>query len=248
MKRLLRAIQSMLFVVILLLAFAGTSLHAQEIRDDPEARAFLEGARQHLIVWDRFPGFQAKLEVNRDGKRSGGELTVLSSGKIEVGLPDRGAAEWAVRTLESIVNHRLKLDAHKHEDAPVAFGAQDQHPLGRLVKRGDHTASTYRIKDRQILQVNQKLEKGGWLSLNILEYTQTPNGLLPKHVAVFQFDDKDTLVKSTVFTDEYVEIESFWLPKSRVITVAHGGKIEVSTIQFQGYRLLPRKAAQDPAP
>lgn len=245
MKRRSRRIQC-LFFAILLLAFAGNPVKAQEVHDDPEARALLEEARQRVVVWDRFPGFKAKLEVNQDGKRSGGKLTVLPSGKVEVELPDREAIEWASGILKSMVNHRLKLETHKHEEAPIAFGHEDQHPLGRLVKKGDRLSSTYRIKGRQILQVNQRTEKG-WLSLNVLEYVPTLHGFLPKQVAVFQFDEKGSLVKSTVFTDEYVEVERFWLPKSRVIIAAQEGKVEVSTLQFQEHRLLPKEAAKAPA-
>ena len=237
MKQRSRWIQSLLFA-ILLLAFAGDPLKAQEVHDDPEARALLEAARQHVVVWDRFPGFTAKLEVDRGGKRSSGALTILPSGKVEVELQDREAADWASQILKSIVNHRMKLDTHKHEEAPVTFGPQDQHPLGRLVKKDDRASSTYRIKGRQILQVNQKTEKG-WLSLNVLEYTPTRQGFLPKQVAVFQCDEKGSLVTSTVFTDEYVEVERFWLPKSRVIITAQGGKLDVATLQFQEHRLLP---------
>ncbi len=244
MKRRSRWIQSLSFAV-LLLAFAGDPLEAEEIRDDPEARALLEEARRRVVVWDRFPGFEATLEVDHDGKRSGGELTVLPSGKVEVTLQDREAAEWVRGILKSLVNHRLKTETHKHEEAPVAFGPEDRHPLGRLVKKGDRFSSTYRIKDRQILQVNQKTEKG-WLSLNVLEYVQTLHGFLPRQVAVFQFDEKGVLGKSTVFTDEYVEVEKFWLPKSRVIFVAQGAKIEVSKIHFQKHRLLPKEAAKVP--
>lgn len=245
MKRRSRWIPSLLFA-ILFFAFAGDPLNAQEVHDDPEARTLLDGARRHLVMWDRFPGFKTTLQVDQDGKRTRGELTVFPSGKVEVALQDREAAEWAGRIMESIVNHRLKTDTHKHEEASVAFGPQDQHPLGRLVKKGDRSSSTIRIKDQQILQVNQRLEKG-WLSLNVLEYMPTPQGLLPKRVAVFQFDEKGSLVKTTVFTDEYVDVEKFWLPKSRVIIVAHGGKIEVSTIQLQAHRLLPKGAVKPPA-
>ena len=245
MKRRLRWIQGLYFA-ILLLAFTGDPAKAQEVHDDPEARALLEEARQRVVVWDHFPGFRAKLEVSQDGKRSSGELTVLSAGKVEVELQDREATEWASGILKSMVNHRLKLETHKHEEAPVTFGPEDQHPLGRLVKKGDRFSSTYRIKDRQILQVNQRMEKG-WLSLNVLEYTPTRHGFLPKQVAVFQFDEKGLLIKSTVFTDEYVEVERFWLPKSRMIIAAQGGKIEASKFLFQEHRLLPKEAAKTPA-
>jgi len=245
MKRRLRWIQGLCFA-ILLLAFTGDPAKAQGVHDDPEARALLEEARQRVVVWDHFPGFKTTLDVDHDGKRSGGKLTVLPSGKVEVELPDREAAEWAGGILKSLVNHRLKTDTHKHEEAPVAFGSEDQHPLGRLVKKGDRSSSTYRIKDRQILQVNQKTDKG-WLSLNVLEYVPTPHGFLPKQVAVFQFDEKGSLTNSTVFTDEYVEVERFWLPKSRVIITAQGGKVEVSRLQFHEHSLLPKEATKAPA-
>ena len=245
MKRRLRWIPNLCFA-ILLLAFAGDPLNAQEVHDDPEARALLEEARQRVVVWDHFPGFKTTLEVDHDGKRSGGKLTVLPSGKVEVDLPDREATEWASGILKSMVNHRLKLESHKHEEALVVFGPEDQHPQGRLVKKGDRLASTYRIKNRQILQVNQRTEKG-WISLNVLEYTPTLHGFLPKQVAVFQFDEKGSLTNSTVFTDEYVEVERFWLPKSRVIITAQGGKVEVSRLQFHEHSLLPKEATKAPA-
>jgi hypothetical protein len=245
MKRRSRWIQH-LFFAVLLLAVAGDPLNAQEIRNDPEARTLLEEARERVVVWDRFPGFEAKLDVSHDGKRSAGKLTVLPSGKVEIELQDRAAAEWAGGILKSLVNHRLQTDTHKHEEEPVAFGLKDQHPLGRLVKRADRSSTTFRIKDRQILQVNQKTQKG-WLSLNVLEYVQTLQGFLPKQVAIFQFDENNSLGKSTVFTDEYVEVEKFWLPKFRVVFAAQGGKIEVSKIQLQEHRLLPKEAAKAPA-
>jgi len=245
MKRRSHWIKNLCFA-ILLLAFAGDPLNAQEVHDDPEARALLEEARQRVVVWDHFPGFKTKLEVDHDGKRSGGKLTVLPSGKVEVDLPDREATEWASGILKSMVNHRLKLESHKHEEALVVFGPEDQHPQGRLVKKGDRLASTYRIKNRQILQVNQRTEKG-WISLNVLEYTPTLHGFLPKQVAVFQFDEKGSLTNSTVFTDEYVEVERFWLPKSRVIITAQGGKVEVSRLQFHEHSLLPKEATKAPA-
>lgn len=234
-------------VAVVLLSFAGGLSQAGEIQDDPGARALLEDARRQVVVWDRFPGFQAKLTVDRDGNRSGGEVMVPPSGKVQVELQDKETAEWVGRILKSLVNHRLKTETHRHEDAPVTFGPQDQHPQGRLVKKGDRLSSTYRIKDGQILQVNQKNEKG-WLSLNILEYTPTPHGALPKQVAVFQFDDKGALTTSTVFTDEYVEIGGFWLPGSRVIITAQGNKVEVSRLRLQGHRLLPADAAKTPGP
>ena len=244
MERWSRWIPSVLCAIVLL-AFAGDPLNAQEVHDDPEARTLLEEARRQVVMWDRFPGFQAKLAVDRDGNRSVGEVTVLPSGKVQVELQDKETADWAGRILKSLVNHRLKLDTHKHEEAPFAFGPQDEHPQGRLVKKGDRASSTYRIKDRRIVQVNQKTEKG-WLSLNVLEYTPTLHGSLPKQVAVFQFDEKGSLATSTVFTDEYVEVESFWLPRSRVMITAQGGKIEVARFQFHEHRLLPPEAVKTP--
>jgi len=50
MKRRSRWIQGLCFA-ILLLAFAGDPLKAQEAHDDPEARALLEEARQRVVVW-----------------------------------------------------------------------------------------------------------------------------------------------------------------------------------------------------
>src|SRR5262249_48614590 len=105
--------------------------------------------------WDDFPGFTADLEVNIEGTVSTGHVEVSPSGKVKVEAAAPAAQTFAQEVLVSIVGHRLgqRLDVN----APCVFVDQNAaYPLGRAVHvLGDAPGTSYRIRDRQVLEVNR---------------------------------------------------------------------------------------------
>src|SRR5262249_57645529 len=106
---------------------------------------------------ENFPGFRGDLEYNHEGKVIKGTVEVSAAGRVKVDLPDAAAREWAQRQLKSVIDHRIDNSADL--DTPCAFLDDNaQHPLGRAIQvLNDELHSSYRIRDRQIIEVNRRM-------------------------------------------------------------------------------------------
>jgi hypothetical protein len=88
----------------------GMNLKADEASTtaaDPAATKLLAEARAARALYHNFPGFNAEIEVNLDGKATRGHVEVSDKGKARLTLDNADAAKWAKSTLESIIAHRL---------------------------------------------------------------------------------------------------------------------------------------------
>lgn len=163
---------------------------------DPLATKLLRDARAARANWENFPGFSADLEVNHDGKVVHGRLHVAADGAVKVELPDAAAKAWAQRQLRSLVEHRLDTSAER--DTPCAFADDNvAHPLGRAIRvLNDELHSGYRIRDRQILEVNRQM-KDFRFTITVLENRLTPEKKhLPTSYIVNNWDLKAGALKS----------------------------------------------------
>jgi hypothetical protein len=105
------------------------------------------------------PGFTAQIAGNLDGRPFDGTISINAKGEVSfsdnVPAREESVATWVQEQLESIVLHRIaRVTADRGK--PVVWYAEDRddHPLGRLmVFEGGRFASSYRVKDRQILVV-----------------------------------------------------------------------------------------------
>src|SRR5262249_39052552 len=109
--------------------------------------------------WHNFPGFSAEARAYADGRAWKGSVTISAKGGVEIDKEDDVVGPWVREQLESMVLHRL---ARPQEGTPVLRFADNDlnHPLGRLLNfEGGTFASSYRVKDRQIMVVNRALGK-----------------------------------------------------------------------------------------
>jgi hypothetical protein len=93
------------------------------LKPDPAATRLLANARAARARWEDFPGFDADVTVNIEGKVSRGTVKVDAKGKVTLELPDSSARQWATRILRSTVSHRL--DVLPPQDTPCVFGDLD---------------------------------------------------------------------------------------------------------------------------
>jgi hypothetical protein len=120
-----------------LLVFAGLSYaaypkKADKGEADPAGVKMLSAARAARASWRDFPGFSADLEVNVDGKKVKGKVTVSGKGEVQITL-EGDQRTWARRTLESTVGHRLDNTAAGKTPCVFANDVAD-HPLGRAIR------------------------------------------------------------------------------------------------------------------
>jgi uncharacterized GH25 family protein len=207
---------------------------------DPEATRLLREARAARANWEKFPGFSADLEYNENGKlmlrghvevSAAGKVKakMLAVGKVNGDLPGH-VGEWATRELQTIVSHRLDNSAELN--TPCAFiDKNTHHPLGRAIRvLNDELHSSYRIRDRQIIEVNRKMKAGTRFTIIVLHNHLTPEKkYLPVSYVMNTWAGVskrgEELTSSTAFHLTWQRVGAFDLPETVLAVTAFGGDL-----------------------
>ncbi|GEM_PF-378230 len=205
--------------------------------EDPAASQLLAAARAARAAWKQFPGFSADLVANHDGKLVKGTVEVTPQGKVNLTLADEALKTWARREIASLVSHRLPGTV-----AATPCGFRDdteQHPQGRaIVVLNDELHSSYRIRDRQILEVNRQMGEVRF-TISVLENSwNADKQYLPASYVVNTWDVKsNTLRSSAAHHNAWTRIGAFDLPTTVRVTTATPGHVEYRTLTFANHRM-----------
>jgi uncharacterized GH25 family protein len=202
------------------------STSAGSPKADSEATRLLREARAARVNWEKFPGFSADLEYNHNGKVVRGRVEVSAEGRVKLDLPDDEAKKWATMQLRSVVAHRMDNSADLN--TPCAFlDDNTQHPLGRAVRvLNDELHSSYRIRDRQIIEVNRHM-KDSRFSITVLHnYVTAEKKYLPASYVVNTWatttKGNEMLRSSTAFHQKWHRVGAFDLPETLLVVTATG--------------------------
>jgi hypothetical protein len=198
----------------------------------------LADARAARASWENFPGFSADLEVNFDGKVTTGTVSVDPKGKVAVQLNDPAASAWAKRMLGSIVGHRLPDGGD--EKTPCAFGDNvTDHPLGRSVKvLNDEFHSSYRIRDRQVIEVNRVMKDARFTITVIENRLNAEKQYLPATYVVNYWDLKsDALQRAEAHQQTWQRIGRIDLPLAAMVVTSLPNKQETKSLKLLNVRL-----------
>lgn len=204
---------------------------------DPKATALLTDAREARAEWNAFPGFSADILVAVGERSVEGKAEVDAKGKVHLILPDEDMKTWVRREIASLVGHRLPLTIR---ETPCVFGDEaDAHPQGRLVRIvADELHSSYRIRDRQILEVNRRSEEGRF-TITVLENAwNADKKVLPRSYVVNTWDAKTGELRSAVaYHQAWKRIGPFDMPASIDVVRASAGQLESRRIVFRNLAL-----------
>lgn len=220
------------------LAFAWP-LGVQEA--DPEAVTLFEQALDARAQWKDFPGFSAQVAGESDGRPYSGSVRFLADGKVELKVDDPVARPRLQEQFESLAMHRR---AEAAEEKPVLRYADDQedHPLGRLLTfEGGRFASSYRIKDRQILVVNRRIGPKN-LTITVLDNEKNAEGKFLPHSYVVHLWDAATGTLDRVETtqERWQRVGSWDLPVSHTTTTSSGGGFSIRSVTLSQHELLEK--------
>lgn len=193
---------------------------------DPEAVALFEEALAARAQWKGFPGFTAQVAGDVDGRQFQGTVQVDADGGVKLDTNDTPVERWVKDQLESIAMHRIASaqGSSPGDSKPVLQFADDHndHPLGRLLLfEGGTFASSYRVKDKQIVVVNRNMGKQN-MTITVLDNDRNAEGLcLPRSYTV-QFWDAATgdLRRIETVQDRWQRVGSWDLPTSHLVTSA----------------------------
>ncbi len=208
----------------------------------PSAEEMMLRAHAARATWEKFPGFRAKVELNRGGQVLSGEVVVRGDGAVSLQFPQAVDLTWAQRKLDSLVAHRLPTGETSYN---VQFAdEQVQHPLGRLIRfNDDRLHSVYRIRDDVITEVHRQMGETRF-TISVVEVARNAEGkYLPRTYTVSFWDGSSGALRSTTTVyNAWVRVGGFDLPQ-RVLSIetADGGRREVNQILFSGHELLEKQ-------
>jgi hypothetical protein len=221
----------------------------EEAKENPDATKLLKEARAARAQWKNFPGFTADVAVNFDGVVQRGTVQVSATGEVQFQKLDKAAETWARRNLANTVSHRLDNSASK--DTPCAFLDKNaDHPLGQAIRvLNDELHSSYRIKDKQLLEVNRAME-GRRFTISVLENRLNEDGKYLSVAFVVNFWNLETgeLARSEANHQTWKRIGAFDLPVTTTVVAAFkpeakaGKGTTAQSIALSNHKLLTAPA------
>jgi hypothetical protein len=214
---------------------------------EPEAVALFQEALAQRAAWRDFPGFSAEIGGWFDGRPFAGGITVGADGSVVVRCDEAVAKAWLKDQLDSIVMHRQPPTA---PDASGTGGPRfrmvdepGEHPLGKLIAvEGGQMASSYRIKDRQIMVVNRQMGQPN-MTITVLDNDSNREGrYLPHSYVVAYWDAASGKLKATeTIQERWQRVGSWDLPSLHSVLTASDSGLSIRTVRFSGHKLLGAK-------
>jgi hypothetical protein len=206
---------------------------------DSRAVQLFQDAMDARASWTNFPGFAADAKANADGRAWKGSVKISAKGKVELTEEDDVVTPWVREQMESLVMHRI---ASTRKDAPTLRFADNavDHPLGRLlVFEGGKFASSYRVKDRQIMVVNRSLGK---LNMTITVLDNDVNAdkkFLPRSYTVQYWNSPSgELDRTETIQNRWTRLGAWDLPTLLTVQTSSAAGLSVKTMTLSGHRLL----------
>jgi hypothetical protein len=215
-----------------------SALHAA--RSGAAAEELLRDARARRWVFpdEKFSGFCATLDLNENGVRRHGSVTLKSVQDIEFDLPGAGAETlaWLKGALAMNVAHRLQRTGGMPVPTtfPVFFDPDAENALGvKITFEGDPLGSSYRIKDGVITEVHRAMH-GSLFTITTLEVTAADDGrTMPKHYVVTYFDPETKRVNGVAqYTEGYEKVDGVYLPNSIRVIETVGDRTDVRLVEL----------------
>ena len=206
--------------------------------DAVSAGDLLQQARKNREVFTKdFRGFRSTLTVRLDGKVHRGTCLFRVPGTLEIALNGGKAPSVVEAAVRNMLMHRVPSSTTVTTEA--RYGQPDAHSLGRKVLLDDKYQSTYRIKDRQILQVDRTMPEFRRV-LTVLETRTAASGrYLPRHVfAVVVDNDSGAIREAWTYITRFQEIGSNYLPHSRHVIRTGKGRTSTLLIEWHDIELL----------
>lgn len=210
------------------------------------AKELLQHACKNRETFSKeFPGFRSNLAVRLDGRAYHGSMLFRTPATLKIELPEGELPETVVRTVRSMVMHRVP--SNRTVDAPARYGKKDDHPLGRSILLDDKYRSSYRIGDNRILQVDRQLTDSRRV-LTLLSTETTSSGrYLPAHVSAVLFDKQSGAVREAwTYISRFQEVEGEYLPLSRKVVRTGKGRTSMLLIEWEGIEILDSEIGEGP--
>ena len=212
---------------------------------DDAADALFADAVAHRATWQDFAGFSADVAGWFDGREFAGKVTVKADGEVQIQTESPAAKTWLQDQLDSLVMHRRpQTAATSGEKTPRFRFVEDSegHPFGRLIAvEGGQMASSYRIKDHQIMVVNRRMGKRN-MTITVLENQTNADGRFLPHSYVVQYWDAASgkLLSTETIQERWQRVGSLDLPVLHSVATASETGLSLRVVRFSRLEVSSR--------
>ena len=137
----------------------------------------------------------------------------------------QAARDWVRDQLHSMVIHRVPSSGIRSTPVLNFADTDTENPLGRLLTfHGGRFASTYRIRDDEIIVVNRNLGREN-MSLQMLESERNADGKVLPRAYLVQYRDAETgsISRVETFRNRWQRVGAFDLPETIGQTISSAG-------------------------
>jgi hypothetical protein len=178
------------------------------------------------------------VNANVDGRKWHGTAKISAKGDVELSTDDEIVTPWVRDQFQSMVLHRL---AQPRGDAPVLRFADDvtDHPLGRLLTfEGGAMASSYRVKDRQIMVVNRAMGKVNFTITVIDNELNADKKYLPRSYTVqYWSGTTGDLLRTEMVQNRWQRFDSWDLPTLISVQTSSSAGLSVKTMALSKFNV-----------
>ncbi|MDX1962646.1 MAG: DUF3386 family protein [Pirellulales bacterium] len=219
----------------------STAIQPVSIKRDLTAPQLLQDARENRSLWPEYKSISGKAKLNFNGQPLETTFTISAQGVPQFKLDNEAASDWLEEYLTSMVQHRVSGSVSEEE--VVYVDEKSPHPLGTKISLGDSDwNSYYRIKDRQILEVNRKMGPGRF-TISVLDVYHNPEGKYLPAVFTFTIFDKEGKVKQSMTEHTtWARIDDCDLPLRTMRVETKDNPPQVNIVEFSDWKV--EKAAK----
>ncbi len=185
-----------------------------------------------------FPGFTADAVFSANGRTTRGKITVDREFNITYALGDKDLENTLRPSFGSLMMHRRAGSEGGAPEYPATWRDAETHPLGRAINLNDKYGSFYRVRDRQIMQVNRNMGKQRFTT-NVLENEETKYGFLPRAWTVAYYEnDTNAMTRVSTTRVTWTWKGELFLPATLDTVVAHDEGTDVTKLVLSNHQLL----------
>ncbi len=223
----------------------GNSVVAQSpgtVRETAEQ--VLVRAHRARAQWRNFPGFEAEVTLQSNGRHAVRRVVVTPS--LDVQWTPTVPPEFAAlqRRFESIIQHRKAREEYRFDAEFVA--EKGEHPLGRLIRfRNDPMHSLYRVQGDLITQVSRDAGPLHF-TISVLDVIHNAQGKYLPRVYTVSFWNRNSghLVRSFTVKLQWRRLGRWDLPATIHSVTTQGESAHLTeVIQVRNHRLLSSSPA-----
>lgn len=211
---------------------------------DLDAETIFRSAYENRYTWDEhFPGYQTEVVLQSGSGTYRGVAELLPDfGVIVKEIPDEEMQQVIAAQLQMSATHLQRVDFDQvHPQRSFQLTGTDAAGASEIAELDGATNSHYKVKDREIIQVNRTLGNLA-VEVNTTDFQQTPDGYLATH---FQVTFRDAKTGATLEQDDvqdtYSRIGNYYIMTRRQIQAGQDDPAEntvaSTNIQFNRIQL-----------